>query len=133
MNKLDDPGRLFPDLPKRLGKAYDGNKKIDVVNGFTAYQIVLEGASFQIDDDAKLQCKCALIVWYDKKFTGKPLLGEFSFKYKDESEKEHFSAKAAQKAFKVFQILQENKKLKDWVDPEGTTKTKFAYEYSGKS
>ncbi|MEM9273992.1 MAG: hypothetical protein AAGA80_13635 [Cyanobacteria bacterium P01_F01_bin.143] len=130
LNKLNDPGRLFPDLPKRLGDAYDGDKKIKIVNDFTAYQIVLKGPSFTID---KQLCKCALIFWYDKKPNGKPVVAEFSFKYKDKSESENFSSEVAQKAFDVFKILHEDKNLDKWVDLEGTTKTAFAYEYSGKS
>jgi hypothetical protein len=130
LNKLKDLGRLFPDLKKRLEDDYDGNREIIVVNGFTAYEIVIEGATFQIDDDAILQCKCALIVWYEKKFTGKPVVAEFSFKYKDETEEENFSGEAAQRVYKVFQRLQEDEKLKCWVDLKGSTKTKFAYNYS---
>ncbi|ELS04685.1 hypothetical protein Xen7305DRAFT_00044210 [Xenococcus sp. PCC 7305] len=130
LNKLNDPGRLFPDLPLRLGDAYDGDQKIAVVNGFTAYQIVLEGPSFQIDNETKLQCECALIVWYDGKPNKKPVVAEFSFKYKDESKTEKFSSVAALKAFEVFQLLQQAPKLKKWFDPKGPTKTRFAYGYS---
>ena len=133
LNKLNDPGRLFPDLPKRLGDDYNDDKKIKIVNDFTAYQIVLKGPHFTI---ANKECKCALIFWYDKKPNGKPVVAEFSFKYKDnndKSESEKFSSELAQKAFDVFQILHEDKNLGKWVDLKGTTKTAFAYEYSGKS
>ncbi|MGK7894359.1 MAG: hypothetical protein AB4372_12240 [Xenococcus sp. (in: cyanobacteria)] len=36
-----------------------------------------------------------------------------SFKYKDESETENFSGKAAEKAYDVFQVLQNAPKLED--------------------
>jgi len=132
LNQLNDPGRLFPDLPKRLGDRYVEDQKLKLVNRFTAYEIAIEGPSFQIDDDPELKCKCALIVWYKKKFTEKPLVAEFSFKYKDQDKttQENFSGEAAQRAYCVFQILQDDEKLKYWVDPEGSTKTKCAYEYS---
>jgi len=133
INKLNDPGRLFPDLPKQLGKDYDKYREITVVNNFTAHQIVFDGTNFPIEDKTDLQCECAVIVWYDGQPNEKPVVAEFSFKYKDESETENFSSEAAQKTYDVFQVLQEDKSLAKWVDLEGPTKTKFAYEYAGKS
>ena len=130
LNKLNDPARLFPDLKKRLGDDYDGNKKIKIVNGLKVIERVIEGASFLIDDDDQLECKCALVVWYKKESSEKPVVVEFSFKYKKDNKEETFSGKAAHKAYSVFQKLREDKNLKSWVDLESLTKTRFVYEYS---
>lgn len=126
LNRLDDPARLFPDLEQQLGKAYEPQRKISIVNGFTAFECVIKGASFLLDGEQ--ECTCALIVWYDKEFTGKPVAAEFSFKYKNDQEQ--FSGLGALQAYKVFQLLQEAEQLAPWLDLAGPTKTGFAYSYA---
>ena len=44
--------RLFPDLPKRLGK-FDGSLKLRAVNGFTARELVVTGAILTIGTKPK--------------------------------------------------------------------------------
>ncbi|MEM7534127.1 MAG: hypothetical protein AAF639_18235 [Chloroflexota bacterium] len=130
LNKMDDPGRLFPDLPQRLGHDYDEDKALEIVNDFTAYEVVIEGASFQIDDDPVLECECGIVVWYDGEFTETPIVAEFSYKYKEESGDEAFDAAAAQRAYDVFQRLQFDERLQEWVNSAKQTKTAFAYNYA---
>ena len=62
---LDDVSRLFPDLSKRLGKV-DDRHTLSHVNGFTARELVITGATMTIGTKPKVECECALIVWYDQ-------------------------------------------------------------------
>lgn len=123
LNKLNDPGELYPDFKQRL-KSYQGDEPIKVVNNFTAREVVITGADFQIRKSPKMEAECALIAWYD--LSGKqdqPVVVEFSFKY--ENKQEEYSGKAAQRAYDVFGRLKD--RLGDWVDSDGPTKTAYAY------
>ncbi|MGD1699019.1 hypothetical protein [Dapis sp. BLCC M229] len=123
LNKLNDPGELYPDFKKRL-KSYQENVPIEVVGDFTAREIVIAGADFQIRNSPKVEAECALIAWYD--LGGEkdnPVVVEFSFKY--ENEKEEYDGEASQKVYDVFSRL--NEKLAAWVDPDGETKTAYVY------
>ena len=123
LNKLNDPGKLYPDLKQQL-KSYQGNESIEVVGDFTAREIVIEGADFQIGKKPKVKAECALIAWYDK--AGKkdrPVVVEFSFKY--ENDKEKYDGKVTQRAYDIFVALKD--KLAKWIDSEGPTKTAYVY------
>ena len=124
LNQLNDPGKLYPDLKQQL-KSYQGDEPIKVVGNFTAREIVITGADFQIQKGPKLEADCALIAWYDDANgeQDKPVVVEFSFKY--ENEREEYDGTAAQRAYDVFGTLKN--KLGKWVDPDGMTKTAYVY------
>ena len=124
LNRMDDPGRLYPDLPKQLD-TYTEAEAIMVVGNFTAHEFVLTGADFQIGKSPKVEAECALIVWYDTQGEAqRPRVAEFSFKYGDDDEK--YSGEVAQRAYQVFQILQ-GTTLSGWVDRKSKTKTAYVY------
>jgi hypothetical protein len=56
----------------------------------------------------------------------RPEVVEFSFRYGDDDE--GYEGSAVLRAYEIFQSLQAPA-LADWVDPKGTTKTAFAYDY----
>ncbi|NEQ41741.1 MAG: hypothetical protein F6K40_38385 [Okeania sp. SIO3I5] len=123
LNKLNDLGKLYPDFKKRL-KSYQKNEPIEVVGDFTAREIVIAGADFQIRNSPKVEAECALIAWYDMQGEkDNPVVVEFSFKY--ENEKEKYDGETSQRVYDVFGRLKE--KLAGWVDPDGQTKTAYVY------
>lgn len=123
LNKMDDPGELFPDLKKRL-KSYQKDESIHIVRGFTAKELVITGADFQIRNSPEVKAECALIVWYkDSREEDGPVVVEFSFKYKGKGEE--FDGETAKRAYDVFVRLKDE--LAYWVDPEGLTKTAYVY------
>lgn len=127
LNQLNDPGDLYPDFKKRL-KSYQKNEPIQVVNNFTAKEVVITGADFQIRKSPKVEAECALIAWYDAaREEDQPVVVEFSFKY--ENKQEEYGGKACQRAYEVFGRLKD--RLGDWVDPEGATKTAYVYSRGG--
>ncbi len=127
LNQLNDPGDLYPDFKKRL-KSYQKNEPIKVVNNFTAREVVITGADFQIRKSPKVEAECALVVWYDVAGEeDQPVVVEFSFKY--ENKQEEYGGKASQRAYEVFGRLKD--RLGDWVDPEGITKTAYVYSRGG--
>ena len=126
---LDDVSRLFPDLSKRLGEV-DGRHRLGQVNGFTARELVITGATMTIGTKPKVECECALIVWYDQNASATaaaaaaaPVAVEFSYRYGDT--KGRYDGKAAKRAADIFEMLQ--RELTDWVDPNPRTKTAFVY------
>ena len=123
INKLKDIGKLYPGLKKGL-KSYQKDVPIDLVGGFTARELVITGADFQIRKNPKVEAECALIAWYDDSCgEDTPILVEFSFKY--ENEREEYDGEAAQRAYDVFARL--NNTLGKWVDSEELTKTSYVY------
>jgi hypothetical protein len=121
LNKMNDPVGLFPNLKPRLDE-YIEDEKLRKVGNFTASEIVITGANFQLSKSPKLEAECALVLWYDSKGNhNKPILVEFSFKYEDR--KENYDRKTAQRAYNVFTALQ---KL-NWVDVKSMTKTAYVY------
>ena len=123
LNKLNDPGELYPDLKKRL-KSYQGGEPIKLVGNFTAREMVIVGADFQIRKSPKVEADCALIAWYDDAGEkDKPVVVEFSFKY--ENKQEEYDGEASQRAYDVFGRLKD--KLVKWVDSDGPTKTAYFY------
>ena len=123
LNKMKDPGELYPDLKKRL-KSYQEDELINIVRRFTAKEVVITGANLKIGENPKVEAECALIVWYKESGErDKPVVVEFSFKY--ERKGESFDGETAQKAYDVFGRLKDQ--LTGWVDPEGLTKTAYVY------
>jgi hypothetical protein len=122
-SRLDHVSRLFPDLSKRLGEV-DGRHSLSYVNGFTARELVITGAAMTIGTKPKVECECALIVWYDQNASAtEPVAVELSYRYGDT--KGRYDGKAAKRAFEIFETLQ--RELTDWVDPHPRTKTAFVY------
>jgi hypothetical protein len=126
LNRLNDPCRLFPGLPKQLDH-YDDGEAIAPVGALTVRELVLSGAHVQISNRRKVEAECALILWYDAAGDRhRPEVVEFSFRYGDDAEGYH--GKTARRAYEIFQTLQAPA-LADWVDPTGTTKTAYAYDH----
>jgi hypothetical protein len=120
---LDDVARLFPDLSKRLGEV-DDRHALSEVNDFTARELVIAGATMTIGTKPKVECECALIVWYEQKASAdEPVAVEFSYRYGDA--KGRYDGKTATRAFDIFETLQ--RELTAWVDPNPRTKTAFVY------
>lgn len=123
LNRLKDVTLLYPGLPDKLDHCEE-DEAIEIINGFTARELVIEGARFQIGKNPRVDSECALILWYD--WDGddrKPVVAEFSFKYGDRDGE--YRGNPARRAYDVFQTLQE--KLNLWIDADSKTKTAFVY------
>jgi hypothetical protein len=121
LNKMNDPVGLFPDLKHQLDD-YIEDEKLKEVGNFTALEIVITGANFQLGKSPKVEAECALILWYHHQGNHEqPILAEFSFKY--ENRKEHYDKETAQRAYEVFIALQQLK----WIDTQSMTKTAYVY------
>ncbi|CAD7699752.1 unnamed protein product [Ostreobium quekettii] len=130
LDRLDDLGRLFPGMPKKV-KGYDGEVQIEVVGGFTAKEVVISGADFQIGKDPKVEAECSLGVWYNQDDDHqKPVIAEFSFTYGDKDE--DYDGDVAWRACKAFDIL-EGEEMAHWVFKESTTKTAYVYDLARKA
>ena len=124
LNRMNDPGRLYPGLPEQL-HTYDAEEAITVVGTGTVRELVLTGGDFQIGQEPKVEAECALIVWYDAREDAQtPKVVEFSFRYSNHEEK--YPGAVAQCAYDVFQRLQ-GETLARWVDPASKTKTAYVY------
>ena len=77
---------MYPDFNRFL-KSYQKDNPITVVGDFTAREIVITGADFQISNSSKVKAEYALITWYDVEGEkDNPVVVEFSFKYKNKQE-----------------------------------------------
>jgi hypothetical protein len=124
LNRLNDPGKLYPWLPKKLSQ-YDKTEVIRPVGNLVAKEVVMTGAEFQIDESPRVKAECALIVWYEvDRNTSEPAVVEFSYRYGDR--KGNYSGDCARRAYDVFLTLQ-SKTLSNWVDAESRTKTAYVY------
>ncbi|MEM8638059.1 MAG: hypothetical protein AAGG51_04450 [Cyanobacteria bacterium P01_G01_bin.54] len=123
LNTLADPGKLYPDLSTRL-PGYQADEPLQIVNNFTARELVITGAMLKIGKRPKVRASCALVVWYDAADSAEaPIVVEFSFKY--ENEQEDYAGAVAQRAYEVLRRLGDA--LPDWVDTAGPTKTAYVY------
>jgi hypothetical protein len=113
---------VFPYL-ERLRSNSDPDDTLDVVNDFTAREIVLALGKIQLRRTPRADAACALIIWYKDGVTSEPVAVEFSFRYKDQ--KEEYSAAMSARAFNVFHAVQ--RQLKYWVDSKAQTKTQIVY------
>ena len=123
LNRLNDPGKLYPDLQEKLDR-YQGDEPIEIVGDFTAKEVVIVGGDFQIRNSPKEEAECALVLWYDASGDKEtPVVAEFSFRYQNKDEA--YSGKAAQRAYEVFSRIPE--RLGPWIDVTGPTKTAYVY------
>jgi hypothetical protein len=122
VESLGQVGELYPGLAKAVDE-FPKDAALQQVGGFTAYETVVKGTSFQIHKEPELLAACSLTLWYADETDEKPLVAEFSFKYEDK--KENFSGKAANRAYKSYIAMQEQ--LKGWIDSKSMTKTAYVY------
>lgn len=117
-----DSLQLYPGLKEELD-ADQAEAELRVVGEFTAYELVLEGGRFQVRREPREDAEAALVLWYDEGARDEtPVVAEFSYKYEDPEEQ--YSAKAAKRAYQVFEALQG---MTDWIDPASQTKTAYVY------
>jgi len=64
-----------------------------------------------------------LVIWYDHRKKGDPVVAEFSYKYGDAGEMH--GGGTVRRASDVFQVLQN--RFDGWVDRDSKTKTAFVY------
>jgi len=116
---LDEASKYFSALRTltRDGVRCPGKFRLKPVNSLTAYERVLDGATIRLGD---VEAEVALILWSAGR-KGRPLVSEFSFRYKCKGEK--VSGKTAHRAKFFFEELQ----LLDWCEPQSMTKTQFVY------
>ena len=120
---LGNATRLFPDLRRRIDGVRDGDP-LTVVNGFTAEERVIVGASLRIGRSPTVEAECALIVWQDHdRRRAKPVAVELSYRYGDK--RERYGGVTARRAFDVFRTLQT--RLDEWIEPHPVTKTALVY------
>jgi hypothetical protein len=123
LDELSDAARLFPDIAGKVD-GFQGDDALAAVNGFTARELVLSGASLRLGKGQGKDAECALIVWYDAaRQPDTPVAVEFSYRYGNKNE--GYGGAMAGRAFHVFNRLQTE--LPDWVDPDSRTKTAFVY------
>lgn len=122
LRSLKDAIKLYPGLDDELEHCQESDP-LQLVGSFTAYELVLAGASFQIRREPREEAECALVLWYDQDTQNQiPVVAEFSYKYGDAEER--YSSKAARRAYRVFEALQG---MKDWLDTDSQTKTAYVY------
>jgi hypothetical protein len=128
-NKVPEPpdveraAEVFPGLGA-LG--IPGSTKVEVANGFKAFEVVRRIGGFQIGGGPTI--KMSLSFWYlREKREGFPMVGEFSFDYDaletGAGDLEQFPLETVKLAERVFRALQLQA---GWLDLEGTTKSAFA-------
>lgn len=122
ITSLGQVGDYYPGLEKAVD-AFPKKAVLEPVGGFSAFETVIKGTSFQIRKEPELLAMCSLTLWYADEANEKPLIAEFSFKYEDDKEK--YSGKAAHRAYLSYLAMQEQ--LKSWIDSKSMTKTAYVY------
>jgi hypothetical protein len=124
LKKMKNIIKLYPGLTGQLNKS-PKDENIFVVHDLVIQEIVITGAELNIGNDPLVNAECALIVWYDTEaFRSDPIIVEFSFRYGNK--KERYTWEAAQKAYALFKLIQEE--MKSWIGGKGATKTGFVYD-----
>lgn len=122
--ELGDIRRLFLDMADKIDKFRD-DEPLAAVNGFTARELVLSGASLRVGKTPKVDAECGLVVWYDENGEpDTPVAVELSYRYGDENE--DYGGGLTRRGFEIFNALQSQ--LTEWVDPKPRTKTAFVYQ-----
>ena len=119
---LKDVAKLFPGLSGAVAEM-PKTAALTTVGGFTAYERVIKGTSFQIRRDPEVFAECCLTLWYEQEAAPEPILAEFSFDY--ENADGEYTAVMARRAYDAFIAIQEG--LDDWLDVESQTKTAYVY------
>jgi hypothetical protein len=115
---------LFPGLKKSAVKVGQ-EEPVEVVDAFTAREVVVGGGSLYLGKRHSVYGSCVLVLWYDHETSGNgPAVAEFSFKYGDRGET--YGGGTVRRAYDVFQALQTQ--LGDWTDKDSKTKTAFVYD-----
>ncbi|MEQ8789249.1 MAG: hypothetical protein RIC55_23345 [Pirellulaceae bacterium] len=123
--KVDSPSTLreaaaiFPALGRlrRDGRRCGPKTRLVAVNALQAYERVIKGPTLDLGDE---QAEAALILWASAR-RGRPLVGEFSFRYGDK--KERYDGREAERAMRFFLAIQRL----DWCRAEGMSKTQYVY------
>lgn len=122
---LKDAASLFPvlgDLSSN-GETVSKKTKLLPVNGMTANERVYKGPMLKLGGSES--ASIAVILWSNG-WNGRPLVAEFSFRYRDKNE--DYSAKTAQSARRFFEAIQ----TLDWCSPASVTKTQYVYRESSR-
>jgi len=119
---LADVAAIYPGLPKAIDE-FPEAERLEVVGGFTAYELVVKGTSFQIRKNPETSAECSLTLWYPGKPDDDPVVAEFSFKYEDRQE--GYTAKMSKRAYDAFMAIQSH--LGDWINTKSLTKTAYVY------
>jgi len=116
---LRQAAKIFPALSrlKRDELPCSPGLELRPANAMTIFERVLKGPKLRFD---KVEAEIALILWSDGE-EGRPIVGEFSFRYGDSDEQ--YDPKAARRAMEFFTECQKM----DWCLPEARTKTQFIY------
>jgi hypothetical protein len=119
LKSLGDAAKLFPVLGQleRDGEKCPKSLALSSVNAATIYERVLTGPMLKLEGQS---AEVAIILWSDG-VDGRPLVAEFSFRYK--AKDEQFSPATAKVAMDFYQLLQRL----DWCLEGARTKTQFAY------
>ena len=121
-SSVGDVARIFPDLCQQC-ETLGPEEPLELVNGFTARELVVGGGTMRIGRKPATEAECALIVWHPQQGRRtQPCAVEFSYRYGNDAEEYDG---ASRPAFEVFDALQT--KLGAWVDPKPRTKTAFVY------
>ena len=119
---------LFPVFEELKIDGHKLSKKtpVESVGGFKFYERVFEGGKLHFhakdDKEESVDASTAVILWsFDLK--SRPLVAEFSFKYKDEDKDRHYNSNMAKEAKLFFEHVQKM----DWVLQGGRTKTAYVY------
>ena len=118
---------LFPKLKKlRMnGLKLPTETPVGPVNDFKAHELVFKGGTLDFHDKLnpkESKSKVAVILW-SLGVPGRPLVAEFSFKYKDKNDDQHFNRTMAIPAKQCFETIQKM----DWILKAGRTKTAYVY------
>lgn len=125
LDAVKDLSRFYPGLKQDL-EGLHKDTPIEVVDRFTAREVVVGGAVLELSKSREIPAECVLVIWYDHAKPSKgegPLIVEFSFRYGDG--REDYGGGSVRRAYETFNVLQH--RLPDWVDKESKTKTAFVY------
>jgi hypothetical protein len=123
---LADVAAIYPGLPKAVD-VFPEAEPLEVVGGFTAYERVVKGTSFQIRKNPATLAECSLTLWYAGEVDDTPVVAELSFKYEDPEE--GYTAKMSKRAYDAYMAIQAQ--LGAWLNPKSMTKTAYVYSLDG--
>lgn len=125
---VGDCVELFPVLAELKSNVRSLSKKTTVVpvGGFKFFERVFEGGTLHFqakeNEEESVDATTAVILW-SLEAKSRPLVAEFSFKYKDEDKDRYYDRNMAKEAKLFFEHIQKV----DWVLKGGRTKTAYVY------